>query len=78
VLTMCRMRYTLEHGGIVSKKEAAVWGKERLGVEWAPLIELALGWRAGEPFDELPRVLELLRETTALSGAVETTQATRS
>ena len=79
VLTMCRMRYTLEHGAIVSKAEAADWAKGRLGDAWAPLIERALAWRHGESFDALPRVLELLRSTNKLSGAVESAElATRS
>lgn len=79
VLTMCRMRYTLEHGAIVSKKEAAGWAKGRLGAARAPLIDQALAWRHGQPLDALPRVLELLRETVELSGAVEPAKrATRS
>ena len=76
VLTMCRMRYTLEHGAIVSKRAAAEWAKETLGGEWAPLIDRALTWRPGQPFDALPRVLALLRETIALSGAADSAGVT--
>ena len=74
VLTMCRMRYTLEHGEIVSKPVAAEWAKGRLGTEWAPLIERAMAWRHGQAFDELPRVLALVRETMELSGVTESSE----
>lgn len=70
VLTMCRMLYTLEHGTIVSKAAAARWGKERYGERWGALIDSALAWRHGEPFDHLEAVLRLLRYTIAQSKPV--------
>ncbi len=45
ILTMCRMRYTLHHGAIVSKPVAARWAQETLGAPWAGLIDRALAWR---------------------------------
>ncbi len=45
-LTMCRVLYTLEHGGVVSKREAARWACEELGGRWPPLIERALDGRS--------------------------------
>jgi predicted nucleotidyltransferase len=45
-LTMCRVLYTLEHGGVVSKREAARWAAEQLGGRWPPLIERALEGRS--------------------------------
>lgn len=67
VLTMCRMLYTLEHGTIVPKAAAARWAKERYGEAWGALIDSALAWRHGEPFDRLDDVLRLLRYTIAQS-----------
>jgi len=45
VLTMCRMRYTLQYGAIVSKPVAARWALETSDARWAPLIERALAWQ---------------------------------
>ena len=39
VLSLCRILYTLENGGVVSKSAAARWAQETLGERWAPLIE---------------------------------------
>jgi len=63
VLTMCRALYTLQHGTIVSKPVAARWAQERLGERWAALIERALAWRNGEPFEHLDETLDLIRYT---------------
>lgn len=41
VLSVCRILYTLEHGGVATKPVAARWAQEALGVRWQPLIERA-------------------------------------
>jgi hypothetical protein len=42
VLTLCRLLYTLETGGVISKPGAARWGVQRLGPEWTGLIAQAV------------------------------------
>lgn len=44
VLTLCRVLWTLEHGTVVSKAEAAAWAARELP-EWADLIERAVADR---------------------------------
>ena len=41
VLTLCRMLYTLEHGVVISKPDAAAWAKATLDPSWGPLIDRA-------------------------------------
>jgi predicted nucleotidyltransferase len=57
VLTMCRMRYTLQHGVVVSKPIAARWAQAALDARWTPLIQAALAWSS----DIAPNVGETLR-----------------
>ncbi len=68
VLTMCRSLYTLETGAIATKPAAARWAASRLDATWAPLIEGAIAWRPGQPFDALPDVLSLIRFTLSRAG----------
>ena len=63
VLTMCRILYTLHHGAVVPKSVAARWAQAELGGQWAELVDRALGWRPGVPFDHLPGTLDLIRCT---------------
>jgi len=44
VLTMCRMRYTLQYGVVVSKATTARSAQAALDARWTPLIETALAW----------------------------------
>jgi aminoglycoside adenylyltransferase-like protein/nucleotidyltransferase-like protein len=69
VLTMCRILYTFQHGTVVSKPVAARWAQETLGERWAALIERALAWRNGEPFDYFDETLALIRYTLERSPA---------
>lgn len=46
VLTICRMRYTLTHGEIATKPQAAHWAQQRLGEPWAGLIDRAWASRS--------------------------------
>ena len=57
VLTMCRMRYTLRHGVVVSKPIAARWAQAALDARWTPLIQAALAWSS----DIVPDLGETLR-----------------
>jgi len=63
VLTMCRALYTLEHGTVVTKAEAAHWAQQTLPERWAALIGRALAWPRGQQPDALPETLELIRYT---------------
>lgn len=63
VLTMCRALYTLEHGTIVTKAEAARWAQDTLDKRWAACIERALAWPRGPQPDELPQTLDLIHYT---------------
>jgi hypothetical protein len=59
VLTMCRMRYTLKYGTIVSKPAAARWALATWDARWAPLIERALAWQMRvEDVDETRALIE--------------------
>ncbi len=42
VLTLCRLLYSLERGGIASKPAAACWAIETLGSHWEALIRRSL------------------------------------
>jgi len=68
VLTMCRMLYTLEHGGVISKPAAARWARERLGEPWLGPIDRALDWRDGDGVDDFEPARELIRYTLRRAG----------
>ena len=56
ILTMCRGLYTLEHGELVSKAQAAAWAERRLP-QWSELIRSARAWRqSGEKSPAPPTV----------------------
>jgi Domain of unknown function (DUF4111)/Nucleotidyltransferase domain len=57
VLTMCRMRYTLQFGVVVSKPIAARWAQTVLDAVWTPLFQAALAWSS----DIVPDLGETLR-----------------
>lgn len=66
VLTMCRILYTLDTGGVVSKPVAARWAQRALGGRWASLIEQALAWRKDRldlPGGDIDATLDLVRYT---------------
>ncbi len=60
VLSLCRVLYTLEHGVIVSKTEAARWGLDRLDPRWHDLIQWAQDWRNGQPSGRMEETLKFL------------------
>ena len=63
VATFCRMLYTVEHGGLLSKPAAGRWAMARLDPSFAPLIERALAYTL-TPAD-IPATRALLRYTLA-------------
>ena len=65
ILTMCRALHALEHGDIVSKPVAARWVQQAHGEPWAALIERALAWQHGAPWDGLEQTLAFMRFTLA-------------
>ncbi len=58
VLSICRMLYTLHHGAVVSKREAARWASTALGERWRPLIEAAWAERRRDPIPVAPERVE--------------------
>ncbi len=69
VLTVCRMRYTLAHGTVVSKPAAARWVQAALGEPWSGLIARAWMGRSApdQPADasEVAATLAFIRMTLA-------------
>lgn len=66
ILTLFRAIYSLEHGTIVSKPEAAHWAQKKLGGEWSQVIEQALNFQTSNAgFDLYSKSLELIRFTKA-------------
>jgi hypothetical protein len=64
VVTMCRVRYTLESADVVSKPVAARWALEHVEPPWHPLIERAAAY--GEcDYDE---TVDFVRATLAVAN----------
>jgi hypothetical protein len=63
ILTMCRALYTIEVGGLTSKRRAAAWAAGALP-EWAGLIEGALTWWREHWYDRDVDHQATLPETT--------------
>jgi len=65
VLSTCRMLYTLEHGTIVSKQQAARWAEDALHRRWRPLIGRTWAGRhdpgADASPDEVEETLDFIR-----------------
>lgn len=61
VVTLCRALYTLRHGAILSKTEAARWGEETLDQRWRALIAWASAWRPGGGARDVREILGFLR-----------------
>ncbi|HEU5362972.1 MAG TPA: aminoglycoside adenylyltransferase domain-containing protein [Gaiellaceae bacterium] len=70
VLSCCRMRYTLAHGRLASKRAAATWALHALDERWHPLIRAALEDRA-DPWQRVHRAAPAaaVAETTAFATA---------
>ena len=67
ILSMCRIRYTLLHGDILSKPAAVRWALQALEPRWAGLIQAAQAWQPGPPMDHLPEPLAFIRDTLTVS-----------
>lgn len=63
VLTMPRLIYTFTTGTVASKPEAAAWSQENLEPRWAGLVQEAIAWEEGKPFDRLEDVRAFIRFT---------------
>ncbi len=61
VATFCRMLYTLEEGGLVSKPAAGRWAMRHLDARFAPLIERALAYQLSAA--DIPATREFLQYT---------------
>lgn len=63
VLSLCRILYTLQTGGVVSKPVAARWAKETLAERWTPLIERAWAGRSEPeaPAADVRETLDFIR-----------------
>jgi Domain of unknown function (DUF4111) len=66
VLTMCRMRYTLQFGLVVSKPTAARWAQAELDARWTPLIQAALAW-SKEIVSDVSETLSFIDDTRRAS-----------
>jgi predicted nucleotidyltransferase len=60
-LTFCRALYTLLHGAVISKPQAAAWAMEAYP-QWRPIIERALLWRSQHKKDDLTETLTFMHE----------------
>lgn len=65
VLSLCRMLYTLQHGAVVSKAEAARWAQKSLDKRWEGLIGRAWTGRlnpgAGATAEDVQGTLEFMQ-----------------
>jgi hypothetical protein len=66
VLTMCRMRYTLQYGVVVSKPIAARWAQASLDARWMPLIQAALAW-SDDTVPDLGETFRFIDDTRQVS-----------
>lgn len=71
VLTMCRVRYTLQHGTIVPKAVATRWAREAVGEPWVALIEWAWAWPKEAQLDRRDEALDFILDTLERSRAFE-------
>jgi Domain of unknown function (DUF4111) len=68
VTTLCRMLYSIETGGIASKRASLVWAKQHLEPEWSELIQHALdGRRLGWDPHAVPST-DVVQQTLAFAG----------
>ena len=73
VLSLCRILYTLEHGTVVSKRQAMAWALDTLGEEWRALVTLAWVVRAhggmGSMANYLSQTLDFVRYVLRKNGS---------
>ncbi len=66
VLTICRAFYTLEHGALCSKPQAAAWARA-VYPDWRPMIERALAWRTDHEPEDVTATMAFLRAALKLA-----------
>jgi len=63
VLTMCRARYALAHGEVLSKPAAAEWAAAALPERWRALIAQAAAWQPPAVLGQVDEIAALIRDT---------------
>ena len=66
VLTLCRALYTLHHGTVCSKPQAALWVQE-IYPPWKPIIERSLLWRSQHEEDDLTETMNFLQDALVVA-----------
>ncbi len=74
-LTMCRILHRHANDEVVSKRQAAVWARDRLEPRLQDLIDAALAWQHGDLLDHRDDVREFVALTGHLLSAPEWSQA---
>ncbi|MDP9202759.1 MAG: DUF4111 domain-containing protein [Gemmatimonadota bacterium] len=69
VLSTCRILYTLEHGNVLSKRAAALWGEKTLDARWTPLIRGA--WIGRQNHNTAPDAQDLTETWAFIRYAIE-------
>ena len=81
VLSLCRILYTLENAGVVSKAVAARWAQETLGERWGPLVERTWEGRHNPGLDasaeDVDGTLDFIRYSLARSRQFAVPMAAR-
>jgi hypothetical protein len=63
VLTMCRFLFTAQNEGVVSKRVASNWVKEKYGDKWSGLVTQAEQWQHGKSMSSDEAVKDFMRFT---------------
>ncbi|MBZ0287125.1 MAG: DUF4111 domain-containing protein, partial [Anaerolineae bacterium] len=63
IMTMCRVLYTFETGGVVPKGVACEWAQQNLDPRWSPLIDLANSNRNGTALVTVEATCDFIRYT---------------
>ena len=71
ILTMCRALYTVEHGKVISKPDAARWVRGSLDPQWAQLVDRALMWRRERDDAPLDETMAFIRHALERTGTLD-------
>ena len=69
VLSTCRILYTIEHGDVLSKGAAVLWGEKALDTRWRPLIKGA--WLGRQNHAAAPLAEDLSETWAFIRYAIE-------
>ena len=72
VLSTCRILYTIEHGDVLSKGAAVVWGEKTLDSRWTPLIQGA--WLGRQNHAAAPLAEDLTETWAFIRYAIESSK----